>query len=62
MPGSVHTHDQVIMRDVAWVFPLDKLSLKTVRYLHSSELNHGPDTLRNHVEVLGSLWGNQRKI
>lgn len=31
-------------------------------YLHSSELNHRPDALRNHVEVLGSLWGHQGKI
>lgn len=58
---DLYTHVQVIMRDATCV-PLDKRCLKTVRYLHSSELNHGPDALRNHVEVLGSLRGNQRKI
>lgn len=35
---------------------------KVVCYLHSSELHHRTDPLWNHVEVLCSLWGNQRKI
>lgn len=36
--------------------------LKSLYYLHSSELNHRPNALRNHIEVLGSFWRNQRKI
>lgn len=35
---------------------------RVVCYLYSSKLHHRPDPLRNHVEVLCSLWGNQGKF
>lgn len=39
-----------------------KVNLQAGSHLHSCELNHGPDALRNHVEVLSSLWGDQGKV
>lgn len=59
--ARICTHIEDVLRQAACV-PLDKQCLKTVPYLHSSELNHGPDALWNHIEVLGSFWRNQRKI
>lgn len=41
---------------------LGRRCIKAVSHLHSGELNHRPDALRNHVEVLCSFWGNQGKI
>lgn len=38
------------------------MRLQAGSYLHSSELDHRPDALRNHVEVLSSLWGDQGKV
>lgn len=59
--GYMHTRTQWIFRGIMCVSS-ERQCLKAVSYLHSSQLNHRPDALRNHVEVLCSLWGNQGKI
>lgn len=63
MPESgyrdAHRVDNFLRYDI---YRFRMIGSKVVCYLHSSELHHRTDPLWNHVEVLCSLWGNQRKI